>query len=589
MLASWMLYAILIGILLTLAGLAVERALAVRGLPFRFVWIAVLALSLGWPLAPTIARLLPSAPRPVRVLPFTIVVQAPGDVSPDEVAAARRARIVERSLIGIWAALSALALGRLLVGMASLERSRASWTRGRVNGVRVQLSENVGPAVVGLRSMDVVLPKWILSLDESLRALVLKHEEEHRAAGDPYLLFGAAIGVALMPWNPALWFQARRLRLAIEVDCDRRVLRAHPSPERYGMLILTIAQRRSAAPTLFAPMLSEPATNLERRILAMRATSRTLARTTMYGGGLVAIGLLVFASSLQSAGTSFTRPATKLQDAISRAARLPVPPVAPETIPVRKPNAAPQVPNRNEVRKLEPVKVQGAATTNNAVPRYPAMLASAGVEGATLVRFSTDASGKAIPSTALMLMSTHDLFSNAVRASLENWHGPANTTVQIPYVFMMADQTAKDIKGLETTLPAGSVLIVGTRPANAANTVTAPGTFSPAAPAELSADPTYFDFQVEHAVAPLRGNRPPRYPDMLRSANVEGEVLAQFVVGPDGYADVSTFKVLKSTHELFTQTVKEALGEMRFAPAYVGDRAVKQLVQMPFQFSLSKD
>ena len=79
MIASWMLYTLLISILLSLAAVAAERALSTRGRPTRFVWVAALALSLGWPLAPTIARLVPSAPRPVHVLPFTIVVQAPGD------------------------------------------------------------------------------------------------------------------------------------------------------------------------------------------------------------------------------------------------------------------------------------------------------------------------------------------------------------------------------------------------------------------------------------------------------------------------------------------------------------------------------
>ena len=52
------------------------------------------------------------------------------------------------------------------------------------------------------------------------------------------------------------------------------------------------------------------------------------------------------------------------------------------------------------------------------------------------------------------------------------------------------------------------------------------------------------------------GQPAPRYPDMLRSANVEGEVLAQFVVDTTGRADMSTFKVLKSTHDLFTNAVK---------------------------------
>ena len=101
-------------------------------------------------------------------------------------------------------------------------------------------------------------------------------------------------------------------------------------------------------------------------------------------------------------------------------------------------------------------------------------------------------------------------------------------------------------------------------------------------------DQTYFEFQVEKQVAPAPGNGGPRYPDMLRSANVEGEVLAQFVVDTTGKYEAGTFKVLKSSHDLFTNAVKAALANMKFYPAEVGGRHVKQLVQMPFQFSLNK-
>src|SRR5919197_2785776 len=70
-------------------------------------------------------------------------------------------------------------------------------------------------------------------------------------------------------------------------------------------------------------------------------------------------------------------------------------------------------------------------------------------------------------------------------------------------------------------------------------------------------DQPYFEFQVEKQVAPVPNNPPPRYPDMLRSANVEGEVLAQFVVDTTGRVDMSQFKVLKSSHDLFTAAVRQ--------------------------------
>ncbi len=106
--------------------------------------------------------------------------------------------------------------------------------------------------------------------------------------------------------------------------------------------------------------------------------------------------------------------------------------------------------------------------------------------------------------------------------------------------------------------------------------------------APVKEDQPYFEFQVEKQVAQIPGTGAPRYPDMLRSANVEGDVLAQFVVDTTGRAEVGTFKVLKSSHDLFTNAVKAALPNMRFYPAEVGGRKVKQLVQMPFVFSLQK-
>jgi len=101
-------------------------------------------------------------------------------------------------------------------------------------------------------------------------------------------------------------------------------------------------------------------------------------------------------------------------------------------------------------------------------------------------------------------------------------------------------------------------------------------------------DQPYFDFQVEKPVVMAPGAQGPQYPDMLRTAGIEGTVLAQFVVDTTGRAEMNTFKVLKSDNDLFSNSVKNALQRMRFLPAEVGGRKVKQLVQQPFQFSLNR-
>lgn len=101
-------------------------------------------------------------------------------------------------------------------------------------------------------------------------------------------------------------------------------------------------------------------------------------------------------------------------------------------------------------------------------------------------------------------------------------------------------------------------------------------------------DQPLFDFQVEKPASASPSNQPPNYPNQLRAANIEGQVVAKFVVDTNGRADMRTFEIIKSDHELFTNAVRNSLPNFRFYPAELGGRKVKQLVQMPFLFSLAK-
>jgi protein TonB len=106
--------------------------------------------------------------------------------------------------------------------------------------------------------------------------------------------------------------------------------------------------------------------------------------------------------------------------------------------------------------------------------------------------------------------------------------------------------------------------------------------------AKPEGDQPYFEFMVEKPVTESSNTQRPRYPDILKSAGVEGEVLAQFVVDTTGHVEINTFKVLKTSHELFAAAVRSALPGMRFIPAEVGQKRVRQLVQQPFVFAISK-
>jgi len=99
---------------------------------------------------------------------------------------------------------------------------------------------------------------------------------------------------------------------------------------------------------------------------------------------------------------------------------------------------------------------------------------------------------------------------------------------------------------------------------------------------------TYFEFQVEKPAEMLHDSSKPKYPSVLESLGIAGEFQAQFVVNSSGKADMDSFKVLKSTNELFTQAVKSVLPRMRFSPAQIGGKPVNQLVQQSFQFAVPR-
>src|SRR5204863_5446483 len=117
----------------------------------------------------------------------------------------------------------------------------------------------------------IVVPRWVLDRSRDEQRLILAHEAEHVRAGDPILLGAACALVALMPWNPAAWIILSRIRLAIEIDCDARVLRGGVSPQAYGSLLVDVAEH--ASPLRFAMALSDRSSHLHQRILAMSPRS----------------------------------------------------------------------------------------------------------------------------------------------------------------------------------------------------------------------------------------------------------------------------------------------------------------------------
>ena len=298
-----------------LAGVGgmLERLAAGRRWPRRFIWAAAMAAALGLTiLAPwrgaldTVVTVALS-----RLVAGGAAPHASGTIRLGDAAALLRASVdaagaalsqFDRTCVWLWATGSAAVLLVRLLGWRILSVRRRMWRRAVVADVPVWLSSSDGPALVGAWSPEIVLPDWALALPTEALRLTLLHEREHQRARDPLLIHLARLAPALMPWNPAVWWMLSRVKLAVEVDCDARVLGLTRGTDvaevahapAYAELLLTVAAKRSSGARLLEPAMLERSSHLGRRLSAMYASR--IDRSPVKAAALGAAALLCFAT-----------------------------------------------------------------------------------------------------------------------------------------------------------------------------------------------------------------------------------------------------------------------------------------------------
>lgn len=305
MIALAMAYSSMVAVLLSGAGYALERAAALCGIPRRGVWAVALLASWILPLAMMAERHHPAES------PIVPIQQTSAQTLPESLVVARRyaatispARwltlpALDEALTIVWGSMSC---GLLIIwGVAAVRLSRRAklWPIVRIDGAVVSISDRCGPAVLGYLRPRIVMPNAILSQSKATQSIALKHEQSHIAADDPALLLFGLLLVILAPWNVALWWQLRRLRFAIEVDCDARVLKCGVGAAAYGETLLSISHQDASVP-LGMVALTEPTSQLERRVRIMM-TGPARYRKVLMGLSLsVATSLVLVASGLSA-------------------------------------------------------------------------------------------------------------------------------------------------------------------------------------------------------------------------------------------------------------------------------------------------
>ena len=291
---AWMLWAIVIGALLAAAAHVLESTLRAFGRPGRWAWVAAIIGALviqAWSIVPWSER---------------STVSANGSIAGDELAAhlalvkvgeagAAIGAFLERFdtwVLFAWLSISSVLSIGLIGGLLRLHRRSIGWRTYSIDGADVLVSDDFGPALLGIRAPRIVLPEHVMAMDPRVIRVICAHEAEHRAAHDTWLLAAGAFLASVMPWNLALWWKVMRLREAIEIDCDERVLSSGVSRREYGVILLDLAADMDhVAPAV--PAFAQPTSFLERRLTTMIIGSRRkgIVATTASCLGIVLLGI----------------------------------------------------------------------------------------------------------------------------------------------------------------------------------------------------------------------------------------------------------------------------------------------------------
>jgi TonB family protein len=535
MIAAWMLYCVGIGLAFVVAGHATEWALHLAGRQTRWAWCVALAGSL---LVPAAAWLAPEAfsavaePLPQRVAPVTAnIAPNPGAETVVPLSTAERPfslSDLDGALRWGWGLSSAALLLVLTVATLRLAMLRRRWHASVVDGRRVLVSENVGPAVAGLVRPWIVVPSWALQLGDRQRELMLTHEEEHLRAGDPRLLAWGALALVLAPWNPALWWQLRRLRLAVEMDCDARVLARQGHTPEYGELLLQVSRRRGQV-VLGAPALGEPISFLEHRI---RRMATVLPRWRWLGAGA---GLAVAASAVIGACET-PRPS----DEASRTPESSVSMVFPIT------NTLERVPSRAVlIRWMRSAIAQTYA-------EYLTTPANPSVD----LWFHGTTGGRVIQSTRTGRTAARMRFGE-IEAHLPEV-GPIRPGTWFGWAYPLGPGR-EDVRAIWVY-----------------DSYAEPDSVSPPAHGQAP----------DHEQPDILSGPRLQYPDLLRHAGIQGRVIVQAIIDTTGRAEPQSVKVIQSTHPGFNQSATNWVLRALFRPARAQGHAVRALMNVPIEFKM---
>ena len=540
MIAAWMLWSAGIGVLFLVAGLAAEKLLTHGGRPTRWVWIvagaATTALSvLRIPGAPSEQAVPPPGYAPPLLEPLTVTVGRDSML-----------RSFDDLLVLGWVVLSSLLVVTVLFAFARLVREGRSWQPGSLGHRSVLWSRDTGPTIVGLLRPRVVLPAWVRAISRREQELILAHEEEHIRAGDARLRFLMTLPLFVFPWNPALWLQRHRLNLAVELDCDRRVMRRMPGHRHaYGNLLLRVGAGRNGLHRVALVALSEGRSQLERRITRLEEQMprvRRLQTSLLVLGAAAIVALAVLFPRIRGEDAPVSDEPVDLMAELT---------FTPYTVP-------PDLVNEREVmRALE--------------AEYPPILRDAGIGGTTSVHFFIDTRG-VVQRVLLAETSGHEVLdSAALRVARIFRFTPALNLdevvpawIAIPITFATgaegADAVPEEVREFIDSTARERAVDPGDLPADSAASQETPL-------ADLMGESTFTPYTVRPDLSNEREVQRAlerEYPPILRDAGIGETVRVHFFIDAEGVVQ-RTLLARTSGHASLDEAAPRVADVFRFS------------------------
>ncbi len=81
----------------------------------------------------------------------------------------------------------------------------------------------------------------------------------------------------------------------------------------------------------------------------------------------------------------------------------------------------------------------------------------------------------------------------------------------------------------------------------------------------------------------------PVYPELLRQAGIQGRVIIQAIVDTSGRAEPNSIKIVRTPNPAFNKSAQEWILSALFRPARVRGQAVRVLVEVPIDYTITAD